>query len=150
MLRLRFKKCAVVLVAALGFLTLAAPQLASAAPTAPAVAFTSGWQCSGGNEFQCGLVNGAGLHINYLTYGAYNKIAARQWCGFIEAVEQTANGSWSAVQTTGRFCSVLVGSPPRGNLAVNRTMPAGGELFEYAIAAPGYPVISSTEVFYIN
>lgn len=142
-------------------LTVAAPAVAHAAPvpvaqpavsTAPAVAFTSGEQCVGGwlqSQGQCGQVVGTGLHINYLNYLAYHKIGAGNWCGFIEAVEQTQNGSWSAVQYSRQFCGELVTGGFQGSLGVNLTMPLAGELYEYAIPAYGYANMG-INVFYIN
>lgn len=127
------RKCLIILAAVIGCLGIAAPQIASATPA------TSGWQCTGGTDSQCGQVVGAGLHISYLHWGLYNKIFTSRWCGFIEVIEQTANRSWTDVQYTGTVCSNVPSNGTQGNININVNMPGQGYVYEYAIPAPGYP-----------
>lgn len=139
------RKYLLALAVVVGCLVASSPQIASAAPVTvaqPIVPLTSGWQCV---TTQCGQVVGAGLHVSYLHYGLFN--SPQRWCGFIEAVEQTNNHAWSDVQYTGTMCSTYAGV--YGNLGINVTMPAGGELYEYAIPMAGFPS-RGVNVFYIN
>lgn len=118
--------------------------IASAAPAAQVTVIpnTSGYQCTNsafpGNASQCGQVVGSGLSVSYLHWGLYNKFLTSRWCGFIEVVEETSNRAWSAVQYTGTICSNGPGGVI-GNLAIYRTMPAQGSVYEYAIPAAGSP-----------